>query len=150
LGARPGEAEVSQYSGQTRQQIYEQIATSQRDQITSEVTNTYTAANGGAPLTADQQQQVHEETDRRINEITNRLVNETIQQSGTETTLTAEEVISRPHLTTVFKFSPTDFLKTNFTPESLMNLAAGQRGTEQARRMTAQGITPSAPRRVGG
>jgi hypothetical protein len=150
LGERAGEASVSEYSGMTRSQIFEQIASSQRDQITSQVRQEYTGASGTTALTADQEQQVTEEVDRRINEQTNRLIGEQISQTGSQTELTTEAVISRPHLTTVFNISPLSFLQNQYTPESLRNLAAGRRGTEEAQARTARGIAPSAPRRVGG
>lgn len=157
LGERLGESFTEEYSGFTRDQIYEQIVSTQKDKIMEEVRTQFSeqqtqtdSAGNALPFTTEQEQQIMEETNRRLNEITNRLVNEQIEQSGSMTQLTVEEMIARPKLATVFKISPLSYLQSQYTPQSLMNLAAGRRGTEQRRRDTATGSTPVAPRRVGG
>lgn len=148
VGERMGDSTFREYSGVDREAVHERVVTNERTRIEEDVRTNYVST--GTLTTTEQEQQIQQETDRRVNEETNRLINEAISYHGTEAVLTVEEIFARPNLTTVFKISPADFLTSQFTPHSLEQTAAGQRGTEQARAVTARGIAPSAPRRLGG
>lgn len=157
LGTRAGDSSIEEYSGMTRDQIYERIVSTQHDQIEENIRSTISsgqtqtdAAGNALPFTTEQEQQVQQETDRQLNELTNNLMNEQISQSGKNIILTQEEVLSRPHLTTIFANSPLAFLQSTYDPQKLQNLVAGRRGTRQEEQQTARGVVPSAPRRVGG
>lgn len=85
-------------------------------------------------------------------------INEIFKQHGTIKTteetvsnllqLTTENIFQRPNLTTVFAFSPLDFLRQQFTPQSLTTLAGITPGREQFEQQFASGVAPSAPRQL--
>lgn len=70
------------------------------------------------------------------------------QFQSISTTLSVEEIFGRPQLAQVAALAPLDFLRGQFTPISVKNLAAGpgQISPVEARRAAV----PSAPRRLGG
>ena len=148
LGEREAGTEEIETSGIDRERILSEVLSNEREQIEEEVIRDITST--GTVETTEQQQQVNAEIDRRIEERTTTLINEAIQFFGTSTTITTEQVFSRPELTSVLKISPRTFLSSQFSAARLENFAAGNRGAEQARRQTAQGTNVSAPRRIGG
>lgn len=147
IGQRIGEASEDITSGIDRQAIREVIDSQQRTALTEQVKQTLGVTG---TTTSEQDQQITSEVDRLINEQTDRKINEAVDYYGTDRVLTVEEIIARPHLTTVFTVSPIDYLKTQFKPADLETIAAGRRGTRQAEAETARGVAPSAPRRLGG
>ena len=148
LGERVAGREDIETTGIDRERILSEVLVNEREQISEEVIRDITST--GTIETTEQQQQVDSEIDRRIAERTQTLINEAIQFYGTESTITTEQVFSIPRPTSVFKIPPLSFLSSQFSPVAVENLAAGRRGTEQARRQTAQGTNVSAPRRIGG
>ncbi len=148
LGEREAGTEEIESAGIDRERILREVTSNEREQISEEVIRDLTST--GTVETTEQRQQVDAEIDRRLAERTQTLINEAIQFFGTSTTITTEQVFSRPELTSVLKISPKTFLSAQFSAHALENLAAGNRGAEQARRQTAQGTNVSAPRRIGG
>ncbi len=96
-------------------------------------------------------------TDSQKQNIT-QTINEIFKQHGTTTTteetvsnllqLTTELIFQRPNLTTVFAFSPLDFFRKQFTPQSLNLLAGITPGRQQAEQQFAQGVAPATSRRL--
>ena len=148
LGERVAGTEEIESTGIDRERILIEVLANEREQISEEVIRDITST--GTIETTEQQQQVDSEIDRRIAERTQTLINEAIQFYGTESTITTEQVFSIPRPASVFKIPPLSFLSSQFSPAAVENIAAGRRGTEQARRQTAQGTNVSAPRRIGG
>ncbi len=148
IGEREAGTEEIETTGIDRERVLQEVLSNERTQIEEEVIRELTST--GTVETTEQQQQVDAEIDRRVEERTNTLINEAIQFFGTENTISIEQIFSRPRLTSVFKISPRSFLTSTISASEAENFAAGQRGTEQARRETAEGINVSAPRRVGG
>ncbi len=96
-------------------------------------------------------------TDSQKQHIT-QTINEIFNQHGTTKTteetvsnllqLTTENIFQRPNLTTVFAFTPLDFFRERFTPQSLNLLAGIIPGRQQAEQQFAQGVAPATSRRL--
>jgi hypothetical protein len=95
-------------------------------------------------------QNLTENITEQVNEIFRQFSAETSTEERVQrlTSFTIEEVLQRPNLTTVFAFTPLDFLTERFSPTELMNIAAAVPGRQAAARQQPFGAVPSAPRRL--
>jgi hypothetical protein len=150
IGARPGEAIREEVTStleaiRTGTLTIEDVVERTIERLVNEA-GTQTADGDVGTTTLALKESITEQ----VNEIFRQFSTETSveERVSTLTGFTIEEVLQRPNLTTVFAFTPTQFLTERFSPTELMNIAVAIPGREAAARQQPFGVAPSAPRRL--